>query len=94
MTTLKADMIELLRAGKMHSEFDGIIWHRAIDQSIGCEPLAIVTYSEEPSPETGHVGWCWWAMGRMGDAPSFIEAQMAAQMRVHKIKSGETSEGG
>ena len=26
-------------------------------------PAAVVTYSEEPSPETGHVGWMWWALG-------------------------------
>lgn len=32
------------------------------------EPVAIITYVREPSPETGHVGWCWWALGKMGDA--------------------------
>jgi hypothetical protein len=96
MATFEKNIAELLAAGKLHSEFDGIIWHRPMDQSIGCDPLALVTYrySDEPSPETGHVGWCWWAMGRMGDAPTFIEAKMAAQRAVNKIKSGETNEGG
>ena len=29
----------------------------------GPEPWAVITRTDEPSPETGHVGWCWWAMG-------------------------------
>jgi hypothetical protein len=42
------------------------------------EPWAVVTYAEEPSPETGHVGWCWWALGNMAEAPSYEEAKTAA----------------
>jgi hypothetical protein len=44
----------------------------------GAEPWAVVTYAEEPSPETGHVGWCWWAPGEMGDAPTYDSACAAA----------------
>lgn len=43
------------------------------------EPAAVVTYAIEPSPETGHVGWCWWARGDMGDAPSYEQAKAAAE---------------
>lgn len=43
------------------------------------EPHALVTYAAEPSPETGHVGWCWWARGKMGDAPTLAAAMLAAE---------------
>lgn len=43
------------------------------------EPAAVITYVPEPSPETGHVSWCWWALGRMGDAPSYEAAKAAAE---------------
>ncbi len=48
-------------------------------QAEGPEPLALVTYAEEPSPETGHVGWCWWALGAMGDADTYDAACAAAE---------------
>lgn len=44
----------------------------------GPEPWAVVTYTEEPSPETGHVGWMWWALGDMGEAESYEQACQAA----------------
>lgn len=47
-----------------HSEYD-------------CQACCIFT--TEPSPETGHVGWVWWALGRMGDAPTLPLAQAAAE---------------
>lgn len=37
-----------------------------------------------PSPETGHVGWCWWAMGSMGDAPSYEAARDAAVAEIQR----------
>jgi len=43
------------------------------------EPDALVIYTTEPSPETGHIGWCWWAQGRMGDAPTLGAAKKAAE---------------
>lgn len=46
---------------------------------------AVVTYSEEPSPETGHVGWMWWALGSMGDAPTYEAACAAAVTELHRI---------
>lgn len=43
------------------------------------EPAAVIIYTDEPSPETGHVGWCWWALGDMGDAPSYEQARAKAE---------------
>lgn len=31
---------------------------------VGQEPSAVVTYATRPSPETGHVGWCFEAAVR------------------------------
>ena len=45
---------------------------------------AVITYTDEPSPETGHVGWCWWAMGSMGDAPSYEAARDAAVAEIQR----------
>jgi hypothetical protein len=56
--------------------FDGA-WH--VPDADGPEPLAVVTYTDEPSPETGHVGWCWWALGKMGDADSYDDARGRAE---------------
>jgi hypothetical protein len=44
----------------------------------GGDPGAVVTYAREPSPETGHVGWVWWAMGDMGESVSLEAAKAAA----------------
>ena len=43
------------------------------------DAAAVITYAAEPSPETGHVGWCWWALGKMGDAKTVHEARQAAE---------------
>ena len=43
------------------------------------EPDAVITYATEPCMETGHVGWCWWAKGRMGDATTLAEAMKRAR---------------
>jgi len=45
----------------------------------GPEPGAVITFTTEPSPETGHVGWCWWALGDMGDATTYDEARQKAE---------------
>jgi hypothetical protein len=42
------------------------------------EPEAIVVWADEPSPETGHEGWTWWARGRMGEARTAKAAMDAA----------------
>ena len=43
------------------------------------EPAAVVTFADTPSPETGHVGWQWWAMGEMGEAKSYEDARRKAE---------------
>ena len=43
------------------------------------EPDAVVTYTREPGPETGHVGWCWWARGKMGESRDYMAARGAAE---------------
>lgn len=48
------------------------------------EPAAVVTYAQEPSPETGHEGWVWWALGKMGEAPTLREAMAAAERVIAK----------
>lgn len=54
------------------------------EPNAGSEPAAIVTYCTEPSPETGHVGWVWWALGAMGDASTLAEAMDAAASAAHR----------
>lgn len=48
------------------------------------DDAAVVTYASEPSPETGDVGWCWWALGRMGSAPTLREAMRAAEAEIQR----------
>lgn len=43
-----------------------------------CMEAAVITYASEPSPETGHEVWCWWALGKIGCAASLKEAMRAA----------------
>lgn len=54
------------------------------------EPDAVVTYASDPSPETGHVGWCWWARGKMGESRDYVAARDAAEkaLRAHAAGSG------
>jgi len=52
------------------------------------DPGAVITYSSEPSPETGHIGWCWWALGKMGDAPSYEEAKRRAEEVIERLIGG------
>jgi hypothetical protein len=60
-------------------------WHFA--KADGPEPWAVITYAEEPSPETGCVGWCWWALGHMGDAPSYEEAKRKAEALIAALEA-------
>ena len=52
----------------------------------GPEPDAEVPYAIEPSPETGHVGWCWWARGRMGEAKTYQAATRAAEQSLQAME--------
>jgi hypothetical protein len=67
--------------GEVPTEFVEGEWCWPTDDS---DPYAVVTYSEEPSPETGHVGWMWWALGAMGDAPTYEAACTAAVAEIQR----------
>lgn len=49
------------------------------------EAAAVITYATEPSPETGHVGWCWWALGQMGEAKTLPDAMAACGAHIRAI---------
>ena len=53
---------------------------------------AYVVYTTQPSPETGHEGWVWWAQGRMGEAASLKEAMSQAEAKLAQIDEKERSE--
>jgi hypothetical protein len=52
---------------------------------------AVITYSTEPDPETGHEGWCWTIPDiNMGEAKTLKEAMRAAEEALGaKNASGE-----
>lgn len=53
------------------------------------EAAACIVYTTEPSPETGHIGWCWWALGKMGAARTLREARdMCEAVIEHHIGGG------
>ena len=56
--------------------FDGGGW--SASQPTDSNAVAVVTYTDEPSPETGDEGWCWWAMGHTGEAATRESAKAAA----------------
>lgn len=59
-------------------EFVNGEWHN--DDLDRGNPDAFVTHTLVPSPETGHVGWVWWAQGRMGEATSVEDAKLKASV--------------
>jgi hypothetical protein len=63
--------------GEVPTEFFEGEWH--FPAADGPEPWAVITYADKPSPETGHVGWMWWALGEMGDAPTYEAAKRKAE---------------
>lgn len=71
--------------GEVPTEFYGGEWH--FPEAEGPDPLAVITYSWDPSPETGHVGWMWWALGAMGDAPTYEAARDAAVAAIQRRKA-------
>jgi len=77
--------------GEVATEFFEGEWH--FPKADGPEPWAVITYTDEPSPETGCVGWCWWALGRMGDAPTYEEAKRKAETWVQARIEGMPASG-
>lgn len=90
MSENTAELLRLLGVNRLPTEF----WKSAASNSpswhwpSNAEPLALVTYATEPSPETGHVGWYWWALGKMGEAPTYEAAKAAAQASLARTKGG------
>lgn len=64
-------------------EFYNGNWHM---RGGDADPDAVVTYSAAPSPETGHIGWCWWAHGKTGDAPTLPQAMALARAALAKVE--------
>ena len=54
---------------------------------------AYVVYTTEPSPETGHMGWVWWVLGRMGDANTLQDAMAQAEAKLAQITAAEQAYG-
>lgn len=53
--------------------------------SSDADPDAVIAYAEEPSPETGHEGWIWWARGgHMGESKTYEDARKAAVEALEK----------
>lgn len=52
---------------------------------------AYVVYTTEPIPETGHMGWVWWVLGRMGDANTLQDAMAQAEAKLAQIAAKEGS---
>lgn len=63
-------------------------WLDGIGEHSEREADAMVIYSTTPCMETGHVGWCWWARGAMGDAASLDEAKTAAERSLAMREGG------
>lgn len=61
-----------MKIDRLATEFFDGEWR--IPSADGPSPWAVVTFTDEPSPETGHVGWQWWALGSMGEASSYEQA--------------------
>jgi hypothetical protein len=67
-------LVAMLRRGELCIEYLDGEWRQPGEG----EPWAVISYTEEPSPETGHIGWVWWAQGKMGDAPTLVVARLRA----------------
>ena len=57
------------------------------------DPAAVVTYAGEPSPETGLVGWQYWALGHMGEADSYEDAKARAERWIRARINGMPASG-
>jgi hypothetical protein len=81
------EALAALWADKLPTEYVGGEWRAPVDD--GAEVWACVTYSEEPSPETGHKGWFWWALGMRGEAQSYEGARGAVVAEIARRLDAE-----
>lgn len=77
--------------GEVPTEFFEGEWH--FPKADGPKPWAVITYADEPSPETGDVGWCWWALGMAGDAPTYEDAKRKAETWIQARINGMPASG-
>ena len=77
----------------LHEFRNGQGWTFVADSSKGNpepnqedEPDGFVVFSENPSPETGCVGWVWWEHGDMGDAKTLEQARAAVELSLEKAE--------
>ena len=68
-------------------------WIWGDKQHENADVSAYVVYTTEPSPETGHIGWAWWALGRMGDANTLQDAMAQAKAKLAQITAAEQANG-
>jgi hypothetical protein len=87
-TAVQADADNLrLRIERLATEYWDGRWHWPSN----AEPEALVTYATEPSPETGHVGWCWWAQGKTGETNSYESACAAAVITLRFLRESKVA---
>ena len=77
--------------GEVPTEFFEGEWH--FPKADGPEPWAVITYADEPSPVSEHVGWCWWALGMMGGAPTYEDAKRKAEAWIQARINGMPASG-
>ena len=68
-----SELVRLLGVNRLATEYWDGKWHWPSE----AEPLAIVTFAQEPYRER-RAGWNWWADGRMGWAESYEQAKSLA----------------
>jgi len=49
------------------------------------EPSAVISFATLPHPDTGHIGWIWWALGKLGDADSYEDAKRKAEAVIAQL---------
>ncbi len=83
MSENRDELLRLLHVNRLPVEYWEGRWHWPSD----AEPKAIVSFASEPSPETGHEGWVWWALGRMGESETYEAAKQAAESAVKSMEA-------
>lgn len=57
-----------------------------VKRTIGKQELwrTYIGFSEFQPERSGRVGWCWWADGSMGCAPTYEDACRAAEAAIYR----------
>lgn len=84
MSAHNPEYLRLFRINQLPVEFWNGRWH--LPSGGRSDAIAIIVYDAEPCPETGHVGWCWWARGKMGEAKTYEDAKRQAEAKLEALK--------